>query len=184
MPKVIVFLGLSLDGYIAGPDNELDWLNMEWSNICLTDPLENTGFHDLLNRIDCMIMGRNTYDTVLPFGDWPYKNKRVVVLTSREAISMHGETFYSGSLSDLLKQLEAEGVKNVYLDGGNAVRQGLEANIVDELTLSWIPIILGKGIPLFESTLSKSQWKLESSRSFPSGLLQATYVPCRVSESL
>jgi len=113
MTKVTVFLGLSLDGYIAGPNNELDWLNC-----CQTDPPEDSGFHDLLNSIDCMIMGRNTYDTVLPFGQWPYEGKRVIVLTSREATSKYGETFYSGSLIDLIKELNVEGIKHIYLDGG------------------------------------------------------------------
>jgi dihydrofolate reductase len=170
--RVHVFLGLSLDGYIAGPNNELDWLNT-----FQTDPPEDAGFHDLLNKIDCLVMGRNTYDTVLPYGIWPYEGKRVVILTSREARSRYGESFYSGSLVDLFTQLEADGIKSVYLDGGKAVRQGLEANLVDELTLSWLPIILGKGIPLFTDSLPQSLWKLSSSRSFPSGLLQVTYVP-------
>lgn len=168
---VRVFLGLSLDGYIAGPNNELDWLNT-----FQTDPPEDSGFHDFLNKIDCLIMGRNTYDTVLPFGQWPYEGKKVVILTSRAATSRYGESFYSGSLVDLLKRLETEGIKSVYLDGGNAVRQGLEANLVDELTLSWLPIILGKGISLFNDSLSQRLWKLSSSRAFSSGMLQATYV--------
>jgi dihydrofolate reductase len=172
--KITVFLGLSLDGYIAGPHNELDWLNC-----CQTDPPEDSGFHDLINSIDCMIMGRNTYDTVLPFNQWPYEGKRVVILTSREATSKYGETFYSGSLPDLIKELKEEGIKHIYLDGGNVVRQGLQANLVDEMTLSWIPIILGKGIPLFDSTLSRSRWKLKSSQSFASGLMQTTYIPFR-----
>lgn len=173
MTKVTVFLGLSLDGYIAGPNNELDWLNC-----CQTDPPEDSGFHDLINSIDCMIMGRNTYDTILPLGVWPYEGKRVIVLTSREARSIHGETFYSGSLKDLIESLKLEGVKHIYLDGGNAVRQGLNANLVDELVLSWIPMILGNGIPLFDPKLSKQQWKHESTRAFPSGMVQTRYIPC------
>jgi dihydrofolate reductase len=170
MTKVTVFLGLSLDGYIAGPNNELDWLNC-----CQTDPPEDSGFNDLINSIDCMIMGRNTYDTVLPFGQWPYEGKRVIILTSRDATSKHGETFYSGSLIDLIETLKAEGIKHIYLDGGNAVRQGLEANLVDEMVLSWIPIILGNGIPLFDSTLSRSQWRHESTRAFSGGMVQTKY---------
>jgi len=113
----------------------------------------------------------------LPFGQWPYEGKRVVILTSREATSKHGETFYSGSLPDLINELKEEGIKHIYLDGGNVVRQGLQANLVDEMTLSWIPIILGKGIPLFDSNLSTSRWKLKSSQSFASGLMQTTYIP-------
>lgn len=176
MPKVTVFLGISLDGYIAGQNGDLEWLNMGWL-INQDDPPEDSGFYALLSRIDCMIMGRNTYDTVLSFGQWPYQGKRVIILSSREGKSVHGETFYSGPLTDLIDSLRVEGVKEIYLDGGQAIRQGLASKLVDEMTLSWIPIILGSGIPLFDDTLSMSQWRLASSRAFPSGLLQATYIP-------
>ncbi len=125
--------------------------------------------------MDALVLGRNSYDAVIGFTPYLYSGKRVIVLTTRPADSRHGETFYSGSLETLLETLALEGVQRVYLDGGNAVRQELETGVVDELTISTLPIILGSGIVLFERGLPSSRWTLVSSRSFESGLVQATY---------
>ena len=168
--KVSVFLGISLDGYIAGADNDLSWLS-----VVETDPPEDTGYNALMAGIDVLVMGRNTYETVLTFGFWPYEGKQVVVLTSRPLAPLHGETSFNGSLRELLTELSAHGLKHVYLDGGNVVRQGLQQQLVDELTLSWVPVTIGKGVRLFEGDMSMSQWKLTSHQAFPSGLLQGRY---------
>ena len=168
--KVSVFLGISLDGYIAGPDNDLSWLS-----IVETDPPEDTGYNALMANVDVLVMGRNTYDTVLTFGFWPYEGKQVVVLTSRPLTPLYGETSFNGTLSDLLPALATRGLKHVYLDGGNVVRQGLQQQLVDELTLSWVPATIGKGVRLFEGDMSMSQWKLTGQQGFPSGLVQARY---------
>jgi len=169
-PRVSVFLGLSLDGFIARENNELDFLS-----IADTNPPEDTGYNAFFASVDALVVGRKTYDVVLSFPDWPYGDKRLIVLTSRPIQPRHGETFYNGSLPALLDQLGAEGVQHVYLDGGETVRQGLIADVVDDLTLSWVPIIIGSGIPLFDNTLPDIPLKLVSSRSFPSGLFQTVY---------
>lgn len=171
-PKVSVFLGISLDGYIAGKGGDLSWLSM-----VETDPPEDTGFHALMNDIDVMVLGRNTYDTALSFAGWPYSGKRVVILTHRSFRSRHGEEQFSGDPVSLLQSLKQDGSKHVYLDGGAVTRTALAAGIVDELTLSWVPIILGDGIALFEAGLPRSGWRLTQSRAFPSGLVQSRYVP-------
>ena len=163
-------MGVSMDGYIAGDDHSLEWLK-----IVETDPPEDTGYAAFWAEVDALVIGRNIYDAVLGFTPYPYSGKRVIVLTTRPADSQHGETFYNGSLEPLLETLALEGVQRVYLDGGNAVRQGLEAGVVDDLTISTLPIILGSGIKLFERGLPQSRWTLISSRSFDSGLVQATY---------
>jgi dihydrofolate reductase len=169
-PKVSVFLGVSLDGYIAGDNHSLEWMK-----IVETDPPEDAGYTPFMASVDALVLGRNSYDAVIGFTPYPYSGKRVVVLTTRPAESKHGETFYSGSLEALLETLALEGVRHVYLDGGNAVRQGLETGVVDTLTISTLPIILGSGIALFERGLPQSRWTLTSSCSFDSGLVQATY---------
>lgn len=172
-PEVTVFLGISLDGYIAGEGGDLSWLSVVES-----DPPEETGYNALMNRVDTLVLGRNTYDTILGFEAWPYSGKRVVVMTHRELASRHGEAAYDGTVPDLLKTLGAEGCGHVYLDGGTVVREGLAAGVVDEMILSWIPVILGGGIPLFRPGVSMSHWRLEESRVFPSALLQGRYLPC------
>ncbi len=169
-PRVSVFLGLSLDGYIARDDFSFDWLD-----IVQTDPPEDTGYADFTKSVDVLIMGRHTYDSVLGLTPWPYKGKKVVVLTTRAADSLHGERFFAGSLSSLVDRLGSEGCQRIYLDGGVTVQQGLTEDLVDDLTLSWLPIVLGSGRPLFSRGLPESRWTLTASRVFPSGLLQATY---------
>ena len=169
-PRVSVFLGVSLDGYIAGEGGSLEWLK-----IVETDPPEDAGYTPFMESVDALVLGRNSYDAVIGFTPYPYSGKRVIVLTTRPAESKYGETFHNGSLETLLGTLALEGMRRVYLDGGNAVRQGLEAGVVDELTISTLPIILESGIALFERGLPSSRWTLISSRSFDSGLVQATY---------
>ncbi len=170
--KVSVFLGLSLDAYLAGTDGDLSWLSAVAS-----DPPEDTGYQALMDDIDVLVMGRNTYDTVLQFEPWPYQDKHVVVLTHRPLPARHGETAHDGALADLLAELRQAGRRHVYLDGGAVVRQGLMAGLVDTLTLNWVPVILGKGIPLFSTELQLSRWRLQHAHAYPSGLLQSRYIP-------
>lgn len=140
-----------------------------------TDPPEDTGYADFWASVDVMVMGRHTYDSVLSFEPWPYAGKPLMVLTTRPTVAQHGETFFSGPLPDLIAQLRQQGYTRVYLDGGVVVRQGLAADLVTDMTLSWLPTLLGSGRPLFGSEVPESRWTLHASRAFPSGLLQATY---------
>ena len=169
--QVSVFLGLSLDGYLAREDFSLDWLEQ-----VQTDPPEDTGYAAFMASVDVLVMGRHTYDAVRGFPEWPYTGKRVIVLSHHASPSVHGETFRQGELPGLLDELQEQGVGRVYLDGGVVVRQALAADRVTDLTLSWLPVVLGRGRPLFGPELPERRWALQSSRAFPSGLLQATYV--------
>jgi dihydrofolate reductase len=169
-PQVSVFLGLSLDGYIARPDGSIDWLD-RWQS----DPPEDSGYDAFMQSVDTLVVGRGTYDTVMGFDSWPYTGKSVVVLTTRPAVPNHGETFYNGPLAALIDQLGERGAKRIYLDGGVAVQQGLKAGIVTDLTLTWLPIILGAGRSMFDPALPEIPLRLKASRTFPSGLLQAVY---------
>lgn len=170
LPRVSVFLGLSLDGYLARDDHGLDWLQ-----IVQTDPPEDTGHVHLMASVDALVIGRSTYDVVTSFPTWPFTGKRVVVLTRRPLDARHGEEAAQGDLTALLERLARDGVRHVYLDGGDVVRQGLRAGVVSDLTLSWVPIVLGSGVALFERGLPERVWRLAGSRAFPSGLMQATY---------
>lgn len=169
--RVSVFLGLSLDGYLAREDHSLDWLST-----VQTDPPEDTGYSSLMASVDVMVLGRTTHDVVTTFPEWPFTGKRVVVLTSRPLLARHGEETFDGELSDLVQQIRLAGHHHIYLDGGHVVRQALQAGVVTHLTLSWLPIMLGSGIALFSRTLTEQQWQLTSSQAFPSGLVQASYI--------
>ncbi len=170
-PMVSVFLAVSLDGFIAGEGGDLSWLSPYAS-----DPPEATGYAALMRETDAMVMGRNTYDAVLGFGPWPYEGKRVVVLTGRELRPRHGEERADVPLHALLRDLGKAGHRHVYLDGGAVVRDGLRAGLVDSLTLSRVPVVLGKGIALFDQDLPRATWRMHSTRSLPSGLVQTRYL--------
>lgn len=169
-PIVSVFLALSLDGFIAGSDGDLSWLEPY-----ATDSPGETGYERLMHDIDTMLIGRNTYEKVLSFDTWPYTGKRVVVLTHRPLASRHGETAHAGPLYEVLEQLRGQGSRHVYLDGGQVVCQGLADGLVDELTLSWVPVMLGSGIPLFDGPRQPSTWTARVARQLPSGLVQTVY---------
>lgn len=169
-PEVVVFLGISLDGFIAGEGGDLSWLQA-----CADESPAETGYDDLMARIDALVMGRNTYDAVLQFKDWPFGGKPVYVLTHRPLTSMHGERALQGDIEQAIRTVQAGGANCIYLDGGHVVRQALQKNLVDELVLSWVPVVLGQGVKLFEEGLPPSRWQLDQSRSFKSGLVQARY---------
>lgn len=170
LPQVSVFLALSLDGFIAREDGGIDWL-MKYE-----DPEnEDYGFKAFFDSIDVLIMGRNTYDVARSFDSWPYGDKRMVVLTHQPLEPKHSERAHSGPLESLVASLRNQGVQRIYLDGGNTIRQGLAAGLVDDMTLTLIPTLLGKGIPLFGADVPESDWKLVGQKSYSNGLVQVRY---------
>jgi dihydrofolate reductase len=166
-PRCSVFIATSLDGYIARANGDIDWLS-------IVHPLDEAhGWDAFFNSIDTIVVGRGTYDTVLGFAEWPYRNKRVIVMTRRPAQPRHGEELFSGSAEELMPRLA--GAQRVYVDGGNVIRQFFAAGFIDDVTLSLIPIVLGAGIPLFSGGEGEHRLELESTRSWPTGLVQIRY---------
>jgi len=164
MPRCSVFLAMSLDGYIAGPNDDLSWLDR-------FD--EEHGYTEFFASIDTLLIGRRTYDVVCGFPSWPYSGKRVVVMTHQPVAARHDERFVSGTPAEVLAQLPD--AQRIYLDGGAVVRQFLAANLVDDLTISLIPTILGSGIPLFERGAPGPVLELVGSQQFNKGLVQLRY---------
>lgn len=170
LPQVSVYVAVSLDGFIACEDGRLDWLDR------VQDPHGGDyGYATFMSSVDAVVMGRNTYDTVLGFGEWPFAGKYVIVLTHRPIDSKQGESAHSGALRPLIEQLGGLSVRRIYLDGGHAIRQGLAERLVDDLTLSWIPVLLGQGRSLFAGGIPESDWKLVKARQYPKGLAQVEY---------
>ncbi len=159
----------SIDGYIAGEQGELDWLES-----IPTEPGQDCGYGEFIKTIDLLIMGRNTYEKVLSFDKWPYEGIRVIVLSKSLKTAKNVELF-SGDIHQLLDQVYAEGIRHVYIDGGKTVSSFLNAQLVDEMTLSIIPIILGAGIKLFDQIQSRHQWPLLNAKSYSNGLVQSHY---------
>jgi dihydrofolate reductase len=174
--KVSVYIATSLDGYIARNDGGLDWLNE--ANATIPDG-EDCGFHAFMDSVDALIMGRNTYEQVLSFGKCPYGKKPVVVL-SRNSISFTPSvpdtvTHSSESPRDLLERLSGEGAEHVYVDGGITIQGFLSEGLIDEITLTVVPIILGDGIPLFDSIEKDINLTHLRTTAFDFGFVQTTY---------
>ncbi len=165
--RISVFVGVSIDGFLAREDGSFDFLK----------PFEghDHGYEEYMRTIDALVIGRETYETVLAFDSWPYDGKRVVVLTHRPIDARHGETTHSGALAPLASQLAAAGIRRVYLDGGMAIRQGLDEDLVDDLTISTVPVTIGAGRPLFGGKPCTNRWTLTQVRSYANGLVQARY---------
>jgi dihydrofolate reductase len=166
-PKISVFVGASIDGFIARTDGSFDFL----------EPFEGEehGYTEFMRSVDTLVIGRATYELVLSFEKWLYGKKRVIVLTHRPIDARHGETSHEGALAPLFERLGNEGAKRVYLDGGRAIRQGLDEDLVDDITISTVPVTIGAGIPLFGGAPCTTRWTLASSRVYPSGLVSSRY---------
>jgi dihydrofolate reductase len=168
-PKISVYIAASIDGYIARRDGNLDWLQYGHTGD------EDYGFKDFITSVDALILGRNTYEVVAGFDEWPYKGKRVIVL-SRHLNEVRKEAeLFNGHEADLLAKLHFEGVEHVWVDGGITVSKFLEKGLVDEITLSIIAMVLGSGIPLFSAMNRENRCCLVSARPYPSGLVQLKY---------
>ena len=167
-----MFIAVSLDGYIARADGSIDWLD------AVGRPDEDYGFARFYAAVDALVMGRRTYETALGFPEWPYAGKRCIVLTHDPATARgtarHGEELHAGDVAALVERLGSEGVGRVYVDGGVVISQFLAAGLIDDLTVSVIPILLGSGARLFDR-IPERTLTLVSSRAYESGLVQLEY---------
>ncbi|PPF31203.1 dihydrofolate reductase family protein [Rathayibacter sp. AY1A3] len=171
-----VFIGTSLDGFIARPGGDLDWL---------TDPAprphtaEATAHPALIwetffPTIDTLVMGRSTYETVLGFDAWPFEGKRVVVLST--TIEADGRVEVAHSVEEAALLLDAGAADRVYIDGGRTIQAFLRAGLVDELTVSIAPVLIGQGHRLFGDLTGDVLLTLRGHHSSEGdGLLRVTY---------
>lgn len=174
--KVSVYIATSLDGFIARNDGGIDWLNE--ANATVPEG-EDCGFQAFMDSVDALIMGRKTYEQVWSFGEWPYGRTPVVVL-SRNPISFPPGvpatvTHSSEPPRDLLERLSKEGAEHVYVDGGTTIQGFLSESLIDEITVTVIPIILGDGIPLFGSIGREISLTHVRTTAFDFGFVQTTY---------
>lgn len=169
LPEVVVYIAMSLDGFIATKDNGLSWLDI------VKAESEDYGYSKFMGTIDAILMGRNTYDTIRGFGEWPYDGKKVFVFTHRPFTPIKDEMVVRGTLRDTLERLGSEGISRVYLDGGKLIQAGLREHVVDRIIVSIIPILLGEGISLFGSLGTQVNLKSLEAKNYPSGLVQLSY---------
>lgn len=168
--KVILYIAMSLDGYIASNDDNLDFLNIVDSQD------EDFGYLDFIRNVDTIIWGRKTYDKILSYGiPFPHKDKDVYVL-SQTRMGNDANVTYSHNLLELVAKLKRESGKDIYCDGGaELVTSLLEHSLIDRIIVSIIPHMLGNGKRLFKDGRPEENLKFKKSLTFPSGLVQLWY---------
>lgn len=169
-PRISVFIGMSLDGYIATENNSVDWL------VAASSEDEDYGFNTFLSDIDIVAMGRSTYDFIKNEPELPYGTRPIHVFTSQSLNDYNNFHFFAKSPHEAVNHWESLGYQHVYVDGGLLVSQFLEADLVDDLTLTVAPLLLGSGKSLFHPRSHSTQLQLVSSQSFKSGMTQLKYV--------
>ena len=174
--KVSVYIATSLDGFIARENGELDWLDRASATVPAG---EDCGYRDFMESVDVLVMGRHTFEKVRSFGDWPYGETSVVVL-SRSPISFPADfpscvSHSSEAPAALHRKLSENGAKHLYVDGGVTIQRFLREGLVDEITITTIPIILGTGIPLFGSMERDVRLSHCRTKTYDFGFVQTTY---------
>lgn len=169
--RVSVYIGTSLDGFIARKNGDIDWLSGGESG-------QDYGYAEFISTIDHIVMGRNTYEKVLTFGGWPYE-KKLIVLTGRALAVPHELEGRVEALGlpprELLAELERRGARHIYLDGGQTIQHFLRERLVDEMTITTIPVLIGEGLPLFGRLDGDMKLELIVSQSFRNGFVQSRY---------
>jgi dihydrofolate reductase len=169
--KVILYISASLDGYIAKPNDNLDFL----SRVQVEG--EDYGYIQFKESIDTVIMGRKTFDWVMKqIGNVPHPDTETYIITRTPRPDLGKTKFYTGNLPALIHRLKQEPGKNIYCDGGaEIVNTLLKENLIDEIILSIIPVLLGEGVRLFGDGRPEQELTLVSATSFASGLVQLHY---------
>ncbi len=168
--KVILYIAMSLDGYIAKHDGDIDFL----SNV--DTPGSDYGYTDFLNKTDTIIWGRKTFDKVLSMvSEVPYKDKKVYVV-SKTRKGNHEHIVYHSDVVELVKQLKQQEGKDIYCDGGSEIiAELMKHSLIDRIIVSVIPHLLGGGIPLFREGIPEKKLTFRQSITYPSALVQLWY---------
>ena len=173
MRKISLFIAMSLDGYIAKPNDDLSFLKL------VEKEGEDYGYAEFTSKIDTIIIGRKTYDYVLKnVGLSHYDNgqRDVYVITRTERPKVGRTTFYTGSLTKLINRLKLEKGENIYCDGGaEVINELLRYDLIDEFTISIVPVLLGNGIRLFKDNRPEQTLELLNVKTFETGLTQLHY---------
>ena len=179
--KCSVYIATSADGFIATPDGSVDWL-MAVANT--QEPVEMAvSFESYLKTVDCLIMGRKCMEQIASFNlsaeQWPYGDLRIIVLSksiSEVPDSLPGKVeMYAGEIPDLIAKLEAEGYQHAYVDGGSVITSFLNLQLINEMTVSQAPIILGDGLRLFGKVDKAIKLQDVKSEAYENGFIQSHY---------
>jgi dihydrofolate reductase len=164
-----VFIATSLDGFIARPDGSIDWLTERG------EQAGDTGYDEFLAAVDTVVLGRNTYEKVLTFAFWPYEGKQVEVLSTTLPADTDERIIVHRTLDGLVQTLNDRGAKRIYADGGRVVQTFLRAGLLNELTITVVPVLIGSGIPLFGELDHDVVLTHNATRTLHAGLIQSDY---------
>ena len=168
--KLSVFVGTSVDGFIARLNGDLDFLPPGGG--------EPHGYNEFIATVDTIVIGRKTFETVRAMDEWPYGNKRIVVLSSRP-VDLSGVDGVveqmSGTPVEIVARLADRGAQHLYVDGGITIQGFLRAGLVQRLVITRVPVLIGEGIPLFGALPHDIQLRHIATRHYPSGLVQSEY---------
>jgi len=182
--KCSVYIATSADGYIASPDGGVDWLMAAGNS---EEPVEMAlSFEDYLKSVDCMVMGRKCMEKIASFNlapeQWPYGDLRIIVLSKsikQVPTSLPGKVeIYGGEVSDLMMQLESEGYQHAYIDGGSVITSFLNLQLINEMTISQAPVILGDGLRLFGKVNQAVALSNVKAEAYDNGFVQTHYQLC------
>ncbi|WP_019614612.1 dihydrofolate reductase family protein [Psychromonas ossibalaenae] len=181
--KCSVYIAASADGYIAALDGGVDWLHTAGKQDADMSSNPDMGFEKFIRSVDCMIMGRKCMEVIsnmnLAPEQWPYGDAKIYVLSNsvknppenlKEKIEM-----YSGDIQKLINKLEVDGFNHAYIDGRATITSFINLKLINEMTITKAPVLLGQGIPLFGQI--KQSIKLENSQAtaFPNDFIQVKY---------
>ena len=176
VPECSVFVGVSLDGFIARPNGDLDWLMGEGGG-----EGAEYGYNEFIAGIDAIVMGRKTFEKVLTFDKWYYGNKRVIVL-SRQSLDLSVAQARGGVVermtgppAEIVSKLAGSGAKRLYVDGGITIQQFLRSRLIHRLIISRLPVLIGEGIPLFGSLPCDIRLSHIATRTYSGGMVQSEY---------
>ena len=165
----LVFIGTSVDGRVARSDGTLDWL------LSRGEAAGDTGYAEHMARVDAILMGRNTYDVVRRFEPWPFDETFVAVLSTTLESDSDERVHVVRGLDEAVALFDDRGARGVYIDGGATISACLAAGLVDEMTISQVPVLIGDGIPLFGSLPHDVDLAHTRTRVLGGGMVQTTY---------
>ena len=164
-----MFVAATLDGYIADVGGSLDWLHAAAAEG------EDFGHDDLMNTVDALAMGRGTYDYIEHLEPLPFSDRPVYVFTHRDVVARDGVTFWAATPEDAVREWTSRGLRRVYVDGGKLISSFLDAGLIDDITVTVVPLLLGEGTPLFSPSPRVTPLELDSVSGYPSGMAQLRY---------
>ena len=170
--KTTVYIGTSLDGFIARKDGDIDWLTRFANDEAIH------AYEEFIGGVDAIVIGRGTFEKVLTFPSWPYAKKAFVLSTSiRQVPDILREkiTVLSMKPKELLSSLSSNGFTSIYVDGGKVIQEFLKEDLIDKLIISKVPVVIGSGIPLFDYLDTDLQFKHLQTQVSSNGLVRSYY---------